>query len=87
MLKEFIQRNEMWEWRDLIYMLFLVLVLVPVFIETVLFKYLLDVFQNELYAGTMNGFIMAIIFTTTLYIIVLKPKEQSWKAVGLQPFL
>lgn len=76
----------MWEWRDLIYMLVLVLVLVPIFIETVLFNYLLGVFQNELHAGTLNGFIMAIIFTTALYFIVLKPKEQSWKAVGLNPF-
>nr|WP_052654289.1 CPBP family intramembrane glutamic endopeptidase [Planococcus massiliensis] len=76
----------MWKWRDLIYMLVLVLVLVPIFIETVLFNYLLDFFQNELHAGTLNGFIMAIIFTTALYFIVLKPKEQSWKTVGLTPF-
>ncbi|CEG21283.1 CAAX amino terminal protease self-immunity [Planococcus massiliensis] len=86
MIKESIERNEMWKWRDLIYMLVLVLVLVPIFIETVLFNYLLDFFQNELHAGTLNGFIMAIIFTTALYFIVLKPKEQSWKTVGLTPF-
>lgn len=86
MIEGSFKRNEMWKWQDLIYMLFLVLVLVPIFIETVLFNYLLDIFQNELYAGTLNGLIMAIIFTTALYIIVLKPKEQSWKAVGLQPF-
>lgn len=34
----------------------------------------------------MIGFIMAIIFTTALYIIVLKPNGQSWKAVGLHSF-
>ncbi|MFC3388719.1 CPBP family intramembrane glutamic endopeptidase [Salinicoccus sesuvii] len=76
----------MWKWRDLIYMLLLILVLVPIFIETVLFNYLLNVFQNELYAGTLNGLIMAIIFTTALYFIVLKPKDQSWKTVGLKTF-
>ncbi|WP_186759837.1 type II CAAX endopeptidase family protein [Planococcus sp. CPCC 101016] len=76
----------MWKWRDLIYMLFLVLVLVPIFIETVLFNYLVNVFQNELYAGTLNGLIMAIIFTTALYFLVLKPKGQSWKAVGVRSF-
>ncbi|WP_252312665.1 CPBP family intramembrane glutamic endopeptidase [Sinobaca sp. H24] len=80
------KRHEMWKWRDLIYMLFLVLVLVPIFIEYVLFNYLLSVFQNELYAGTLNGFIMAIIFTAALYFIVLKPNGQSWRAVGLKPF-
>ncbi|WP_082304925.1 CPBP family intramembrane glutamic endopeptidase [Planococcus glaciei] len=86
MIEGSFKRNEMWKWRDLIYMLVLVLVLVPIFIETVLFNYLLDFFQNELHAGTLNGFIMAIIFTTALYFIVLKPKEQSWKTVGLTPF-
>ncbi|WP_142829728.1 CPBP family intramembrane glutamic endopeptidase [Planococcus soli] len=85
MLEGSFKRNEMWRWQELIYMLFLVLVLIPIFIETVLFNYLLDIFQNKLYAGTLNGFIMAIIFTTALYIIVLKPEKQSWKAVGLQP--
>ncbi|MFD1032525.1 CPBP family intramembrane glutamic endopeptidase [Metaplanococcus flavidus] len=76
----------MWSWRDLIYMLVLVLVLVPIFIEYALFNFLLSVFQNELHAGTLNGFIMAIIFTTALYFVVLKPRGQSWKTVGLQPF-
>ncbi|TWT07819.1 CPBP family intramembrane metalloprotease [Planococcus sp. CPCC 101016] len=86
MIEGSFERNEMWKWRDLIYMLFLVLVLVPIFIETVLFNYLVNVFQNELYAGTLNGLIMAIIFTTALYFLVLKPKGQSWKAVGVRSF-
>ncbi|GAB3070506.1 type II CAAX endopeptidase family protein [Salinicoccus sesuvii] len=86
MIKGNFNQNEMWKWRDLIYMLLLILVLVPIFIETVLFNYLLNVFQNELYAGTLNGLIMAIIFTTALYFIVLKPKDQSWKTVGLKTF-
>lgn len=85
-MKKSIERNEMWKWRDLIYMLFLALVLVPIFIETVLFTYLLSVFQNELYAGTLNGFIMAIVFIAALYFIVLKPNGQSWRTVGLKPF-
>lgn len=80
------KRNGMWSWRDLIYMLFLVLVLVPIFIEYALFNYLVSVFQNELYAGTLMGLTMAIIFTTALYFIVLKPKGQSLKSVGLQSF-
>lgn len=86
MAEQSIEKNEIWKWRDLIYMLFLVLVLVPIFIEYVLFNHLLDLFQNELYAGTLMGFIMAIIFTTVLYFVVLKPKKQSWKAVGVQSF-
>lgn len=86
MLEGSFKRKEVWQWRDLIFMLVLVMVLVPIFIETFLFDYLVSVFQNELYAGTLNGFIMAILFTTALYFIVLKPKGQSWKAVGVQSF-
>lgn len=67
-------------------MLVLVLVLVPIIVEYGLFIFLKDLFQNELYAGTLNGLIMAIIFMAALYFIVLKPKGQSWKAVGVQSF-
>lgn len=45
MIKGSFTRNEMWKWRDLVYMLVLVLVLVPIFIETVLFNYLMSVFK------------------------------------------
>lgn len=86
MIEGSFKRNEAWRWRDLIYMLFLVLVLVPIFIEYGLFHYLLGVFQSELYAGTLNGLIMAIIFTAALYLIVLKPQGQSFKAVGVKSF-
>lgn len=86
MLEGSFKRKGVWQWRDLIFMLVLVMVLVPIFIETFLFDYLVSVFQNELYAGTLNGFIMAILFTTALYFIVLKPKGHSWKAVGVQSF-
>lgn len=86
MIEQLNEKNEMWKWRDLVYMLLLVLVLVPFFIEYILFNQLLVLFKNTLYAGTLIGFIMAVIFTTALYCIVLKPKKQSWKAVGVQAF-
>ena len=62
------------------------LVIVPFFIEHLLLNYLTDLFQNDLYSGTLVGFIMSIIFMTGLYLIALKPKQLKWKEVGLIRF-
>ncbi len=62
------------------------LVLVPFFVEYLLMNYLSGAFQNELYAGTLVGFIMSIIFMCGLYLIALKPKQLAWHDVGLNRF-
>lgn len=86
MTKEVFGKKLIWTWKDLTYLLFLVLVIVPIFIEYLLLNYLTDLFQNELYSGTLIGFIMALIFMSGLYFFVLKPQGQSWKAVGVKTF-
>ncbi|MEN2767924.1 CPBP family intramembrane glutamic endopeptidase [Ornithinibacillus xuwenensis] len=75
-----------WSWKELILLLVLVLVLVPFFIEYLFMHTLTDLFQNELYSGTLIGLIMAIIFTFGVYFIAIKPKKLTWQEVGLQPF-
>jgi len=62
----------------------LVLVLIPIFIEYLLSQALTELLQNDLYSGTLVGFIMSIIFTLGLYLIAIRPKKLSWKEVGLQ---
>ncbi|MFD1851583.1 CPBP family intramembrane glutamic endopeptidase [Oceanobacillus bengalensis] len=85
MNKNFFNRSP-WSWKELTLLLVLVLVLVPFFIEYLLLQALTDAFQNDLYSGTLVGFIMSIIFTLGLYFIAIKPKKLSWKEVGLQRF-
>lgn len=75
-----------WSWKEFIQLLVLVLVLVPFFVEYLLMNYLSGLFQNDLYAGTLVGFIMSIIFMSGLYLIALKPKRLSWHDVGLNHF-
>lgn len=75
-----------WSWKELIMLLTLVLVLIPFFIEYLLINYLTEVFQNELYSGTLIGLIMSIIFTLGVYFIAIRPKSLSWKEVGFQRF-
>ena len=75
-----------WGWKELTKLLLLILLIVPIFIEYLLKGYLKDVFQNDLYAGTLIGLIMAIIFMIGLYSVALKPNKLSWQEVGLKRF-
>lgn len=75
-----------WTWKHVLLLLFMVLVLIPFFIEYLLKQYLLEIFQNELYAGTLVGFIMSIIFTIVLYVIAIKTLKLDWTHVGLRHF-
>lgn len=86
MTTAFFGSKEMWSWKELIYLLTVVLVAVPIFVEYSLYHYLVNFFGNELHAGTMTGLVMSSIFMAALYLIVLKPNGQSWKAVGVQGF-
>ncbi len=86
MTKAVFTKKLSWTWKDLFLLLFLVLVIVPFFIEYLLLNFLTDLFQNELYSGTLIGLIMAIIFMSGLYFFVLKPKGQSWETVGVKRF-
>ncbi len=75
-----------WTWKELVQLLILVLVIVPIFIEYLLKGYLSEVFQNDLYSGTLIGSIMSVIFMLGLYFFALLPNKLSWKEVGLKSF-
>ncbi len=84
--KSFSFNQSPWSWKEVILLLTLVLVLIPFFIEFLLKQYLTESFQNELYSGTLIGLIMSILFTLGVYFIAIKPKNLSWKEVGIQQF-
>ncbi|MGE7602289.1 CPBP family intramembrane glutamic endopeptidase [Peribacillus sp. NPDC097675] len=75
-----------WSWRELVSILVLVLIVVPFFIEFLLANFLLNLFQNDLYSGTLVGFIMSIMFMLAIYFITLRPKGLKWNEVGLNRF-
>ncbi|WP_404450370.1 CPBP family intramembrane metalloprotease [Sutcliffiella horikoshii] len=78
--------NTKWKVKELILLLLMALVFVPIFIELLLHRFLLQTFENTLYAGTMTGFVMSIIFTLSVYLIALKPHGLGWDVVGLRSF-
>ncbi|MBH0172533.1 CPBP family intramembrane metalloprotease [Fictibacillus sp. 23RED33] len=74
-----------WNNRELILLLGLCLVGVPILLENVLYDQLLQWLDSTLYAGTLTGFCMAIVFTSGVYWIALKPNKLGWRAVGIAP--
>ncbi|RHW43616.1 CPBP family intramembrane metalloprotease [Neobacillus notoginsengisoli] len=75
-----------WSYKELGLLLLLTLVIVPVGIEFLLHDFLLQIFQDRLYSGTATGFVMAVVFTLSVYSIAIKPKQLRWDAVGLRSF-
>ena len=43
-------------------------------------------FNNDLYAGTFLGLIMAIVLLVSIYIIALRPNRLTWGEVGVRSF-
>lgn len=80
------QEKLIWGYKELFAILLLILVAVPIIIENIGQRIFQDIFQNNLYAGTLTGLIMAVVFMCGLYLIVLKPKQLKWVAIGLKPF-
>lgn len=78
--------NTKWNYKELILLLLTALVFVPIFIELWLHRFLLQALGNTLYAGTMTGLVMSIIFTLSVYLVALKPHGLGWDAVGLRSF-
>lgn len=74
-----------WNILELILLLNLCLVGVPILLENILYDQLIHSLDNTLYAGTLTGFCMAIVFTIAVYWIALKPNHLGWTAVGLNP--
>lgn len=78
--------NNPWTWKEFVLLLTLTFVIVPLLIESLLRSFFESVFTVSLFAGALMGLTMAIIFLMGIYVIAIKPKRLSLKAVGLIPF-
>lgn len=85
-MNEFFREPVKWTYRELIQALVLTFVVVPIFIEGVLKSALSQWFGNELYAGTLTGLVMAIVFLGGVYYIALRPFGYQWRDVGVRRF-
>ncbi len=75
-----------WTSKELIILLILTFVIVPFTLEGLLQDLLSSIFHSNLYAGTLTGLIMAIVFTTAVYVVALRPFNYSWREIGIHSF-
>lgn len=75
-----------WSAKELITMVLLSFVLVPWLVEVKLYALLEKWLGNALYAGTLMGFVLSIVYMASLYFIALYPDKAGWSEVGLRSF-
>jgi len=85
-MKEFSFKSMYWSWKELVLLLLITFLFVPIVIENLLHDVLYAFLEDSLYAGTITGLVMAIIFTVGVYVIALSPHNLSWRAVGFNTF-
>lgn len=76
--------KSMWGWKEILYLFVFVFFIVPVTVESLFYDYALKLIGNVLYAGVLMGFIMAVIFTTVVYLFCIKRYKLSWKDIGIR---
>ncbi|HWO55409.1 MAG TPA: type II CAAX endopeptidase family protein [Paenibacillus cookii] len=75
-----------WSVKELAAIVFLAFVLVPWLVEVKLYAFLEQWFDNTLYAGTLMGFVLSVVYMASLYLIALYPHQAGWSEVGLRSF-
>lgn len=77
------QNQGLWTIKSFVIMLVITFIAVPVFIEGALQQVLQLLFKNELYAGTATGFVMAAVFLSALYGLMVQACDRK---IGFQSF-
>lgn len=75
-----------WTIKEFFILLVSMFIIIPWLIESHLQTYLKNVFQNDLYAGSLMGLVLGIIFTLGVYFIALRPHKAGWHEVGISSF-
>ncbi|MBY0026220.1 CPBP family intramembrane metalloprotease [Priestia aryabhattai] len=77
------QNQGLWTIKSFVIMLVVTFIAVPVFIEGALQQVLQLLFKNDLYAGTATGFVMAAVFLSALYWLMVQACDRK---IGFQSF-
>ncbi|MCF3944789.1 CPBP family intramembrane glutamic endopeptidase [Oceanobacillus alkalisoli] len=80
------KKHDYWGWKEFVLLMLvefgLILGVVKPFIQPIYS----NLFENDLYSGTLSGLTMAIILILSVYFIALRPRKLTWKEVGIEPF-
>ena len=75
--------QDYWGWKEFILLLLVEFIVVIGIIKWIVKPVYAQLFHNELYAGTLTGFTIAITLVFSVYFIALRPKKLSWREVGI----
>ncbi|WP_339262557.1 type II CAAX endopeptidase family protein [Lysinibacillus sp. FSL K6-3209] len=75
--------QDYWGWKEFILLLLVEFIVVIGIIKWIVKPVYAQLFRNELYAGTLTGFTIAITLVFSVYFIALRPKKLSWREVGI----
>lgn len=81
-----LRKNDVWGWRECVELLVLEFVGVIVGIKLIVQPMYERWLDNDLYAGTLMGLTVAITLMIGVYFIALRPRQLSWKEVGVRTF-
>ena len=80
------KQKDTWTGKEFTLLLLLEFIFVIVVVKYGVQSLYLSLFGNTLYSGTLTGLTIAIVLMTGLYFIALRPKNLSWKEVGVRSF-
>lgn len=80
------KQKDTWTGKEFTLLLLLEFIFVIVVVKYGVQSLYLSLFSNTLYSGTLTGLTIAIVLMTGLYLIALRPKNLSWKEVGVRSF-
>jgi membrane protease YdiL (CAAX protease family) len=80
------KQKDTWTGKEFTLLLLLEFIFVIVVVKYGVQSLYLSLFSNTLYSGTLTGLTIAIVLMTGLYFIALRPKNLSWKEVGVRSF-
>ena len=80
------KQKDTWTGKEFTLLLLLEFIFVIVVVKYGVQSLYLSWFSNTLYSGTLTGLTIAIVLMTGLYFIALRPKNLSWREVGVRSF-
>ena len=80
------KQKDSWTGKEFSLLLLLEFIFVIVVVKYSVQSLYLSLFSNTLYSGTLTGLTIAIVLMTGLYFMALRPKNLSWKEVGVRSF-
>ncbi|WP_082233130.1 CPBP family intramembrane glutamic endopeptidase [Halobacillus massiliensis] len=84
--KAFFNEKDPWTWKTFTSLLLVEFIFVILFVKHGVQPFFEQWFDHSLYAGALTGVVIALVLTSGVYLIALRPKKLTWNKIGLRTF-